>query len=239
MTETAGASSVYAAMASWLTPSFLFIFINFVIGTIAITSRFANTTKKQHQLAPSPSLLHRLTSFNLRYHTHEPTATPYSVFDPVQTPDSPRLDGISSSSLLDRIKSFNKTETEVLDPVQSPDLPRLNRVSSSLLDRIKSFNLSFGKEEIEEPDSVQQQLIRAPSILQRIKSFTFDRSASVKDPEPESEAEVTGDGELVEEREEEEGVDAKADDFINRFRQQLRLQRLHSVLRYRDVLKRN
>ena len=36
-----------------------------------------------------------------------------------------------------------------------------------------------------------------------------------------------------------EEVDAKADDFINRFKQQLRLQRLDSLLRYRELLKRN
>ncbi|KAL2501278.1 hypothetical protein Fot_35132 [Forsythia ovata] len=35
---------------------------------------------------------------------------------------------------------------------------------------------------------------------------------------------------------EDEAVDAKADDFINRFRQQLKLQRLDSILRYREML---
>ncbi|KAK4796600.1 hypothetical protein SAY86_028926 [Trapa natans] len=41
--------------------------------------------------------------------------------------------------------------------------------------------------------------------------------------------------------EEEEGegeVDAKADDFINRFKQQLRLQRLESIARYKDMVNR-
>ncbi|CAL4889103.1 unnamed protein product [Urochloa decumbens] len=33
-------------------------------------------------------------------------------------------------------------------------------------------------------------------------------------------------------------VDARADDFIKRFREQLRLQRLDSILRYRDTLRR-
>ena len=33
-------------------------------------------------------------------------------------------------------------------------------------------------------------------------------------------------------------VDARADDFIRRFREQLRLQRLDSILRYRDTLRR-
>ncbi|GMP80650.1 hypothetical protein CsSME_00035670 [Camellia sinensis var. sinensis] len=38
--------------------------------------------------------------------------------------------------------------------------------------------------------------------------------------------------------EDEEGVDAKADDFINRFKQQLKLQRLDSILRYKEMLSR-
>ncbi|THG08564.1 hypothetical protein TEA_015924 [Camellia sinensis var. sinensis] len=33
-----------------------------------------------------------------------------------------------------------------------------------------------------------------------------------------------------------EQVDAKADDFINRFRQQLKLQRLDSIRRYKDMI---
>ncbi|XP_050364824.1 pathogen-associated molecular patterns-induced protein A70 [Argentina anserina] len=38
--------------------------------------------------------------------------------------------------------------------------------------------------------------------------------------------------------EDDEEVDAKADDFINRFKQQLKLQRLDSVVRYKDMISR-
>ncbi|EOA12636.1 hypothetical protein CARUB_v10027570mg [Capsella rubella] len=37
----------------------------------------------------------------------------------------------------------------------------------------------------------------------------------------------------------ENGVDAKASDFINKFKQQLKLQRLDSILRYKEMLKAN
>lgn len=33
-------------------------------------------------------------------------------------------------------------------------------------------------------------------------------------------------------------VDAKCDDFINRFKQQLKLQRMDSILRYKEMLNR-
>lgn len=36
---------------------------------------------------------------------------------------------------------------------------------------------------------------------------------------------------------EEEEVDVRADDFISKFKQQLKLQRLESLLRYRDMIK--
>ncbi|XP_027339126.1 pathogen-associated molecular patterns-induced protein A70-like [Abrus precatorius] len=190
MSETQGeAFSAYEVMSSWLTPSCLFIIINLVIATIAITSRFANPTKKQLQRSPS---------------------------------------------LLDRLMSFRCYKHETSNPVQTHDAPRFDRVSSSLLDRVRSFNLALHEED-PKPDPnepTKQQLTRAPSLLERLMSVKLYRSESVKEPEPEPKAKVT-------EEEEEEGVDAKADDFINRFRQQLRLQRLDSILRYRDMLKRN
>lgn len=36
--------------------------------------------------------------------------------------------------------------------------------------------------------------------------------------------------------EDDEGVDSKADDFINKFKQQLKLQRLDSIIRYKDTI---
>jgi Cotton fibre expressed protein len=36
----------------------------------------------------------------------------------------------------------------------------------------------------------------------------------------------------------EEGVDARADDFINRFKEQLKIQRLNSILNYKEMLNR-
>ncbi|XP_017426262.1 pathogen-associated molecular patterns-induced protein A70 [Vigna angularis] len=147
--------------------------------------------------------------------------------------NSPQLDRVPSSSLMDRIRSFSfrRTESERSEPVQNSE-SGMNLVRTpSLLEHVRRFSPYLGKVQKESCDLVEQQLSRAPFFLQRLKSLTFDRS--------ESEAEVRDGGEFVEEREEEEGVDAKADDFINRFRQQLRLQRLDSILRCRDMLTRN
>ncbi|KAJ1439861.1 hypothetical protein SESBI_02083 [Sesbania bispinosa] len=196
--------SVYAMMASWITPSCLFIFVNLVIGTIAITSRFANPRQRKldspAQLVRSPSLLERVASFGLGHQE------PSTLVETQPAIEPPRLDRAPSSSLLDRVRSFNlglcKVEKQE-GPGPNPDDPTPN------------------------------ELARAPSLLERLMSVKFHRS---EEKEPGSEPGPGGD--LVE-GEEELGVDAKADDFIKRFKQQLRLQRLDSILRYRDMLKRH
>lgn len=262
-TESEGSQgSIYGVSASWLTPSSLFIVINLVIGTIAITSRFATPRKRQlqlddtpTQLVRSPSLLDRVTSFRLGHYKYEPVET-----EPVE--NTMVLDRAQSSSLLDRVKSFGlgsyKYEQATPmenEPVENHDSAQLDRAQSfSLLDRVRSFDLGLYKIEAQESpdpdDPIQNQLTRAPSFLERIMSWKLiGRSESIKaeenkpgtepKPKPKSETETMGGGEdLVEGRGEEEGVDAKADDFIKRFKQQLRLERLDSILRYRDMLQR-
>ncbi|QHN77248.1 uncharacterized protein DS421_19g651020 [Arachis hypogaea] len=82
-------ASVTLLIASWLTPSSLFIFVNLVIGTIAITSRFTSSHNNriqehelQHPFTRSPSLLQRVRSFRLThqytYDTTPSTAEPAS-----------------------------------------------------------------------------------------------------------------------------------------------------------------
>jgi len=71
-------------------------------------------------------------------------------------------------------------------------------------------------------------------VVRRSKS---DRGVGAPERQPEKIKKSASEKSAVDESDEE--VDAKADDFINRFKQQLRLQRLDSLLRYRELLKRN
>lgn len=197
-------TSVYGFMASWLTPSYLFLFINLVIGTIAITSRYANPRPRvdSPQLVRSPSLLHRLMSFNLGSHNkYQPPTTIEETEketheNPVpQNHDPTRLDLCRQES-----------------PCPNPDGP------------------------------TQDKLTRAPSLIERVMSVKFYRSRSIE-AEKNEPASVSGSGSNVGGNESDHGylggVDEKADDFIKRFKEQLRLQRLDSILRYRDMLKGN
>ncbi|XP_014507649.1 uncharacterized protein LOC106767306 [Vigna radiata var. radiata] len=258
-------------IASWLTPSSLFIFVNLVIGTIAITSRF--TSKNHHpHLAPSPSLVQRVSSFNLtHYYTHHHHPDPDFTH--------PQL--VPTPSLLQRVKSFNLSfrklepthaEIQNLQPQHAqPTNPELVRTPSRL-ERLTSLDLSLTNQEPTnaqtqhvqpEAEPEQPELVRSPSLLQRLQSINLSRlyrSESIHGEDPsdgsgkaemrKSASERRGSIEREEEEEverrrpqtarveatscrEDEEVDAKADDFINRFKKQLRLQRIDSLIRYR------
>ncbi|KAE9608123.1 hypothetical protein Lal_00003517 [Lupinus albus] len=168
MVEAETTASVYGLISNWFTPSCLFIFINLVIGTIFITTRFSNPIKSRvdsPQLTPSPSLIHRLMTF---------TTTPHE-------------------------------ETETQNPVSDKHEP-----------------------EPEPVEPTQKKLNRVPSLLERVMSVKLLRLKS-----NEGETIIDHGGEEL------EGVDEKADNFIKRFKEQLRLQRLDSILRYRDMIKGN
>lgn len=213
--------SIYDIIVSWFTPSCIFLIVNLVIGTIAITSHFATKKKRQldspPQLVRSSSFLGRVTSFGLSCCKFEPASAAATITTP------------------------EETQVEL---VQNQDLTRVNRtVSSTLLDRVKSIDLGLNKTEMNGDPGDSTPLIRAPSLLERLMSGNFRRLDSVKvvekEKKPESELELKPERKFVRGRAEEEEVDAKADDFIKRFKQQLRLERLDSILRYRDILHRN
>lgn len=213
--------SIYDIIVSWFTPSCIFLIVNLVIGTIAITSHFATKKKRQLDSPPelvrsSSSFLGRVTSFRLNCCKFEPASAAATT-----TPE----------------------ETQV-EQVKNQDLTRVNRTTSStLLDRVKSIDLGLSKTETNGGPVDSTPLIRAPSLLQRLMSGNFRRLDSVKvleeEKKPESELELKPKREFVRGRAEEEEVDAKADDFIKRFKQQLRLERLDSILRYKDIVHRN
>ncbi|KVH89906.1 uncharacterized protein LOC112522050 [Cynara cardunculus var. scolymus] len=89
--------SIWASMNSWFTPTVLFVFLNLMIGTILFTSNIPNYNHHhnnnnkqedhnektqnhneliQSKLVRSPSILHRLRSFNLYPHRSQQDASP-------------------------------------------------------------------------------------------------------------------------------------------------------------------
>ncbi|KAL5098259.1 hypothetical protein RYX36_002586 [Vicia faba] len=149
--------------------------------------------------------------------------------------DSPQQIVPPTSSFFERVTSFGlgcckfkppaaSVETEI-EPIQNQGLGQLDQAIAST----KAIDASLCKTEMNQgmDDLIQNPLTRAPSLLERLMSGNFGRLKSVK-----VEEEKKAGSEMEEE------VDAKADDFIKRFKQQLRLERLDSILRYRDILHR-
>lgn len=163
------------------------------------------------------------------------------------------------SVLKPRNKPPNASEN---DSVSTPQLVRV----PSFFERVNSIKLSFSRSE--NRDTVPASTVHHEDVpnrgqprqspegndfhVTRRKSDTGEKSSG-STPAPAAvtkkswsekfqAAEEKG-GKISDKREElggtgDEAVDARADDFINRFRQQLKMQRLDSLLRYKEMSKR-
>lgn len=77
------------------------------------------------------------------------------------------------------------------------------------------------------PEKLPTKLRKSASTLSAFSHFEEDEIVEARRPATVREGKVT---------EGDEEVDAKADDFIVKFRQQLKLQRLDSILRYKETI---
>ncbi|KAL3645980.1 hypothetical protein CASFOL_011160 [Castilleja foliolosa] len=79
------------------------------------------------------------------------------------------------------------------------------------------------------PRKLPAKMKKSASLISAFGHFEEEKIVEARRPETvrENTAKVT-DGD--------EGVDAKADDFIHKFKQQLKLQRLDSIVRYKDMI---
>ncbi|KAJ0560616.1 hypothetical protein HanHA300_Chr06g0213331 [Helianthus annuus] len=149
-------------------------------------------------------------------------------------------------SLFERVKSI-KFSNENVSPVESDSPSQLARVPS-FLDRVKSFKVSLPFNRTENVDTeTEHHVIRSKSekkpakksLVEMKKSRSEVKIARNEDEEEEEDVDLRRPATTRESRNElDEEVDAKADDFISRFKQQLKLQRLESLVRYNEMLNR-
>ncbi|CAD6271394.1 unnamed protein product [Miscanthus lutarioriparius] len=125
-------------------------------------------------------------------------------------------------------------EEYVPPPVPAPPLSR----TSSVLDRLRSFGLYRFRSGDLGPD-----LPAAAETDEKEKQEAAHHGRSRSEPareqgkkKQEARMSKSSSSGVVEEAETEQCVDARADDFINKFRQQLQLQRLNSLLNYKEML---
>ncbi|KAL0410489.1 UNVERIFIED_CONTAM: Pathogen-associated molecular patterns-induced protein A70 [Sesamum latifolium] len=243
-------------VASWFTPTVLFCVLNLMIGTIFITSSLkppkqqgklaGHDGDRQPQLLRVPSLFERVKSINLsRYYTEQSDPVHYAVAGQHQHQQQEKLGGhddeqppqlVRVPSFFERVKSINlsRYRAEQSDPAHHavPAEEQEVHQQEPEYETEEHHHVTRSKS-----DTVTQATATAAvRVLKKCASEKVGKGEEEVEADPRRPA-TTRERTAASGRED-EAVDAKADDFINRFRQQLKLQRLDSILRYREMLNR-
>ncbi|CAO2816692.1 unnamed protein product [Amaranthus hypochondriacus] len=242
--------SIWASMNSWLTPTVLFLLLNLMIGTIALTSGFTSHKPNHHnnlhehtlhfhqqsqiqpQLTRSASVLQRIKSINFSNFYSQSPISYFQNQNPVPQPQSEPIPVPKSELELELTPSTTSSSSSSEEDDETPTL-------DEIYSRIKqgNTNLHYGRQNSdtkpsngEIPTKLPQKMKKSASDKSSFNHFQFQDSVPVNNPKTHVET--------VDEEFEEIGVDAKADDFINKFREQLQLQRKDSILRYKEMVSR-
>ncbi|EXB66863.1 hypothetical protein L484_019501 [Morus notabilis] len=261
--------SLWASMNSWFTPTVLFVLLNLMIGTIAITSSL--TTQNHHQdpagnhrqLARSPSVLQRLKSNFYSYRSQEPTTNflkspendaNYAV---AQTPEREQSHFARSPVMLQRLKSnfysyisqeVPAEQTLAQEPPREEEEERLEEDGDQFdqaqtLDEIYSQLKDGGGGGVSRSKSDTKPTAGEPAppkLSRKMKKSASAKSAFAHFEEADiveaRRPATVREGKVKAAEVDDDEVDAKADDFINKFKQQLKLQRLDSFMRYKEMI---
>ncbi|XP_042479990.1 pathogen-associated molecular patterns-induced protein A70-like [Macadamia integrifolia] len=222
--------SIWASVYGWFTPTVLFVLLNLMIGTIFFTSGFGTQKNqamegKQPPLTRAPSVLERLKSINLyRYRSGEINPFP-SVTTTVQ-PAEPL-----TYQTMEQEQPGHEEEEETLDHhLEHGDEKQVDdhHVKRSMSDTKPASG--------DIPVKLPQKMKKSASSKSAFGHFEEEEIVDRRRPSTVKERKSRA-NELQHFGEDDE-VDAKADDFINRFKQQLKLQRLDSIIRYKEMLTR-
>ncbi|GJT75255.1 BEACH domain-containing protein LvsA-like protein [Tanacetum coccineum] len=239
-------SIAVASMCAWFTPTILFCVSNLIIATLFIASKSNTNTTKHYD----------------HYQNHDHDINESSVQGYSFTPRIPRV-----SSFLERAKSINLssciptiTTTKIVPCENTPISKTAKYTSLSRLAQSIHSPCSYDTQ----PDSPRYpsnkkpytqiftnltgQLAQVPSIVQvkRFKSKTpKEKISAVEIKKTRSEVRhVSDDEDDVNMRRPETARarrnaddDAKAENFITKFREQLKLQRMDSINRHNDMLR--
>ncbi|KAF7109908.1 hypothetical protein CFC21_110094 [Triticum aestivum] len=225
--------ALWSTVHGWFTPWVLFLVLNIVIGTIAVTSKAsppagggegaaAAAGGERRSLSRVPSMaMDRLRSFNMsRFTVPAPEAPVTGVLDLGSDEQLPPLEmePEAQGELEPEHTHMERSMSEAAAEAELPRLPARLRKSASDKSAFAHFVAEEDTEVVE---------ARRPATTRDGERRRRPVAAEPEEPVSEEEIEEAG-GE----------VDARADDFINNFRHQLKLQRIDSFMRYRDTLRR-
>ncbi|XP_020536453.1 pathogen-associated molecular patterns-induced protein A70 isoform X2 [Jatropha curcas] len=188
--------------------------------------------QNQPFLSRSPSMLQRLKSINLYNYFNQETINfslpknkemlpnSHSIAPPQQTyQETEEVETGEGEEETEKIKDQEETLDEIYSKLQSN-----KQVSRSKSDTKPAAG--------EIPTKLPKKMRKSASVKSAFAHFEEDdivvesrRPATVKEGKSSKMTEV-----------DDAEVDAKADDFINRFKQQLKLQRLDSIIQYKEMI---
>ncbi|TKW16350.1 hypothetical protein SEVIR_5G294300v4 [Setaria viridis] len=229
----AAPANPWSLVRGYFSPATLFLLLNMVIGTIALTSRSRRRHHHhlddryqqhyggdQHQHAPPPlvrtsSVMERLRSLGL-YRFRSGDFPPEYNHHLSAGADDGTSGHEGSGGAREAQAQYARSRSETAarpPPVRKATNKKEEEAVVSRAARTK-------------PSAEVMKLERAPAQAQvrRAPRAPATRAQLVVREEEEAAAAVS--------------VDARADDFINKFRQQLQLQRLNSLLNYKEMLNR-
>ncbi|XP_009801616.1 uncharacterized protein LOC107793370 [Nicotiana tabacum] len=248
------------SLSSWFTPTVLFCVLNLMIGIILISSSFKNDKKQQQQQQyaednnlpqppRTPSLLQRVRSVNYFSFVPEPFNSPLTTPHFADN-SSPRLG--YSPSLLQRVRSINfsfSSRSEKPSPFPSLDQYAGRPADENEPQKVETVTVT------EEEEDLQCHVMRSKSttcaettLMKKLASEEILAAVQKEEEEEEEVVVVRQRPATVRERkqgmkksfgrDDEATVDRKADDFISKFREQLKMQRIDSIQRYKEMLNR-
>lgn len=205
--ETEAIPSLWQSVHSWFTPTVLFLLLNLVIGTIAVTSKSSHGSHGDVDDGasgenPKPSKLARVASLSR-----------------------------SPSIVLERIRSFNLYSHRYAAPPPAAEEEEQQQLSRSQSDAKPTA--------AEMPEKLPGKIKKSASESSAFAHFKEDDVAVATEPDaamPVAEEEVQPATAVAEAEDDEKEVDARADAFINRFKHQLKLQRIDSIMRYKEMI---
>lgn len=196
--------------------------------------------EEQARLTRSPSMLQRLKSINLYNYLSQESNLPHS-------PTATTATGLYKDQESDTHYNFQQPQEEAEEEyeeeeqaqLQDPDQEQdqydeqtLDEIYSQLQDTRVSRTKSDTKPASGEvPTKLPRKLKKSASSKSAFAHFEEDEIVQARRPATVREGKV-GVTEVDDE------VDSKADDFINKFKQQLKLQRMDSIMRYKEIINR-
>uniref|UniRef100_A0A0E0JN43 DUF4408 domain-containing protein n=1 Tax=Oryza punctata TaxID=4537 RepID=A0A0E0JN43_ORYPU len=240
----------WSLVRGYFSPATLFLLLNVVIGTIALTSRASHRRRHHHhdehykaqhhhepqrcldQYAPPPpaplertsSVMERLRSLGLYRFRSGDFPPEYNL--------AAAANAICDESEKQQAQ-YTRSRSEPAARPAAPPVEQRGKAQKAAAARAKPAVKKSSTSEV-------RKLERAPAQAQR-QVLQVQRAPPPRAPAPARAVQAAA-------REEVEtpqvglatasSVDARADDFINKFREQLQLQRLNSLLNYKEMLNR-